>query len=78
MGTTAGSPLDCQDVSDDLNAERETLSLEEAAADISSSGPQTQSVGLVITHYMVHSGQGAFMCLCLTRMYHVMCNDKPY
>lgn len=38
--TTAGSPLDCQDVSDDLNAERETLSLEEAAADVSSSGPQ--------------------------------------
>ena len=38
--TTTGSPLECQDISDDLNAEWETLSLEEATMDVSSSGPE--------------------------------------
>jgi hypothetical protein len=38
--TTTRSSLDCQDVSDGLNAEWETLSLEEATMDVSSSGPQ--------------------------------------
>jgi hypothetical protein len=33
------SPLDCQDVSDNLNAQREPLSLAETATDVSSSRP---------------------------------------